>query len=515
MRQLNPIGVTVVLGLALMIPSAAASAAPASDTAKLVARGWAPWMVLAGSPPAGQALELMRQSLRIDDAVLNRLVLSPELKELSEEILDSLNDFDLGQLYEQLPENRKGWHSVAMAGRYENNSYHVRQIPVADLDTPLRKQGQMQALVSLYPVSDPRGTRYKALMRFQANVGPVGWDAVLDALHLGLLNVTQAAPVQPPRSAVNGVNTLIQSLSAAERRVLAQLWTAFPASFGWYAKFGTLSDFYIESDSSDRAKHIRVTFHLKRNALQAQYPAVAAYLEELGDFLTANVVVKGAQGRWLTASLDTKSLNTTVELWLADGELVPSRDGQPLFNQVSKGFPPSSNWRTIVSVDARALGVQVHIRDLVTRWRYDRVPKGAHISGLTSNTPDVRVEGRLLGVLPTDWVQGLSPVTIKETINDFMEVLVDSNDGEGARLIANFQAQKNHGSTLMLAASWDGLDNFFVRFGMGMVSERVIPSHEQAKGLRRLFTDGMTMFGRDLERWTNFMAKNPGLTTQN
>src|SRR5699024_10348131 len=110
-----------------------------------------------------------------------------------------------------------------------------------------------------------------------------------------------------------------------------------------------------------------------------------------------------------------------------------------------------------------------------TRWRYDRVPAGAHMSGLTSTVPDVDVDGRLLGILPVGWVEGLSPVSIKGTVDDFMTVLAHSNDGDGARLIAHYDDGGSRGSTLMLAADWDGLNNFFVRLGVGMVSDHVIP----------------------------------------
>src|SRR5699024_6639040 len=178
-------------------------------------------------------------------------------------------------------------------------------------------------------------------------------------------------------------------------------------------------------------------------------PGVASYLEDLGDFLTAKIALEGDDGRWLTAALDTASLRATVDLWLADGELVPTRGGRPMLRALRPGLADSNRWRSVVSLDARAFGVQLHIADLATHWRYDRVPTGAHITGLTSRVPDVAVDGRLLGILPVGWVEGLSPVGIKGTVDDFMQVLVDSNEGDGARLIAHYDDSGNQGSTLM------------------------------------------------------------------
>lgn len=497
-------GIVAAAGLAV---SASVFAAVAPDTARLVARGWAPWMALANAGTPQQTLALIRRSLHVDRTVFNALQLSDELDDISAAVLDSLNDFDLNQLYQRLPEAHDGWHSLAVTGAMAGGHYAVERIPVAGLDAPLTSLGAMQGVLSLYPLPDPRGTRYNALMRFQANVGPTDWASVLEALHLALLNISQPSTIAPPPAARAAIRAMNAGLTPSEQRLLAQIRTAFPASLDWYAGFGTISDVIAENDSSARATYFKLVYQLRREPLRAQYPGVASYLEDLGDLLTAKVAVEGDHGLWLTATLDTASLRTSIDFWLADGELVPTRGGRPMLAQVEAGFPERSRWRSVLSLQLRAFGVKLDIADLTTRWRYDRVPAGAHIVGLTSTVPEVAVDGRLLGILPVGWVEGLSPVSIKGTVDDFMQVLVDSNKGDGARLIAHYDDSGKRGSTLMLAADWDGLNNFFVRLGVGMVSDHVIPDAEQADGIRRILTDALIMFGRDLDRWARILAR--------
>src|SRR5699024_6014662 len=156
------------------------------------------------------------------------------------------------------------------------------------------------------------------------------------------------------RAAIRAMNG---GLTSSEQRLLAQIRTAFPASLDWYAGFGTIGDVTAGDDSTARATHFKLVFQLQRDPLRAPYPGVASYLEDLGDFLSAKVTVEGDHGRWLTAMLDTASLRTSIEFWLADGELVPTRGGRPMLAQVAAGFPERSDWRSVLSLQLRAFGV--------------------------------------------------------------------------------------------------------------------------------------------------------------
>lgn len=482
---------------------APAGDAPAERDTRLIARGWQPFMALSGDVPRAQSITLLRDGLHLYQTMLMATELAPQIDLIAGDIWHSLEDFDLDDLYHMLPEKQGEWRSLAFSGRLESDSYAVRQIAASELTAPVTQFGQFQALLSMNPNEDPRGTRYSTLMRLQTNTGPVRWISFLEALRLGLANLAEPAPVSAPQSALDHVAAMSPGLSAAEQQILAQLWAAYPASLSWYADIGSVTELRGAQASRRQAEHMKVQLQLNRQALTARYPRVADYLEQLGDFLTAYLVIENRDGRWLTATLDSASLISTIEFWVADGLLVPTRGGRPMLSERAPDFPQSATWRSLLTLTLNAFGVSVMIEDLQTDWRYDRVPDGATITGQLEYVPDVAVDGRLLGILPTSWFEGRLPVSIEGTVDDFMQVLASSNQDNGAQFLMRYNDAADYGSVLKLGADWDGLNNFFVRFGVGMVSDRVLPGAEQARGLQHMFHDALLAWGRDLDGWAD------------
>lgn len=499
MAQMRSMRISCVALAAVL--AAGGSLAAAGDTTRLIARGWQPYMALAGDAPPRQAIQLLRRELHLNQTVLTATDLAPALQTLADEIWNSLEDFDLNRLYHRLPEVQGGRRSLALAGRLAADRYAVRKIDVPALETPLTEFGQMQALLSLAPNDDPRGTRYSARMRLQANVGPVRWESILEAMRLGLTHIVQPAPVSAPQVMLARTEAMNPDLSPTEQRTLAQLWTAFPASWGWYADFATVTDLVVEDDSTAIRKHLRVMLQLDRNALTSRYPQVAAYLQQLGNFLTARILIENDKGRWLEVIIDSDALSFTIDVWIADGQLAPTRNGRPMLDAIEPGFPDSASWRSVLRLRLNAFGIGVIIDEWQTRWRYHRTPLGAHVAGTIDTTPEVALEGRLLGVLPAGWFEGVLPVSIEGTVHDFMQVLATSNKGDGAQFLMRYDENDRHGSVVKLAADWDGLDNYFVRLCVRIVSGRVLPDEPAADGLRHFFHDALLAFGQDLDRW--------------
>src|SRR5690625_1904067 len=121
-------------------------------------------------------------------------------------------------------------------------------------------------------------------------------------------------------------------------------------------------------------------------------------------------------------------------------------------------------WHSHLDLQIRALGVDVSLHDMNGVWRYRRKPKGAHFEGYIFDRPEITVSGLALGFFPATWVDSISPVGIKETINDFNDVLVTSNHGKGAQFVIDYGHSQTKDNVLSVRADLDALDNFFVHF---------------------------------------------------
>ncbi|HEX4937251.1 MAG TPA: hypothetical protein VFX11_01140, partial [Candidatus Kapabacteria bacterium] len=61
------------------------------------------------------------------------------------------------------------------------------------------------------------------------------------------------------------------------------------------------------------------------------------------------------------------------------------------------------------------------------------------------------------------------------------------------------QAANGESAKLVVKSAFEGLDNFFVRVGMGIVSDRVIPDPQVSVELRKLIFDTQEAFAHDLD----------------
>lgn len=496
---------------ALLLPICA-NANTNTDTA-LVIRGWTPTLTLAGSPPIESALSLIKRTLELNEIVLHHTQLNPELEQMSDKIVKSLSKFDLEKLYQLLPEKTDGRHSLAVAGTPKGKQYHVSRVPASDINEALTDFGQSYQLLSLKPRNTSRGNAYQMRMRLKTNVDTVSWDSILDAFRDTLLTLEQPAPEAASADAVARIAAMDKQLSHDEQQILSQFYTAFPTTLDWYTSIGKLTDFYADKQPSSKAKHIHMVFALNRRPLKNKYPDVATYLKKLGDFLTAKLTVSGVEGDWLTTKLDTGGLKAELDFWVADGYLVPSVGGRPMLKDVLRPIPDTATWQSNLKLTARAFGVVIDISQLKTRWKYQKTINGADTIGTLSTKPNVDITGRFFGIIPSGLVENLSPINVRGVVDDFMSVLITSNN-RGATLAGSYNDGGDHGSIVAFGLDGDGLDNFFVRLGMGMLSKRVIPSPKQADDLRKLAGDAVASYERDLNHWTPVLLNHAKLARQ-
>ena len=83
---------------------------------------------------------------------------------------------------------------------------------------------------------------------------------------------------------------------------------------------------------------------------------------------------------------------------------------------------------------------------------------------------------------------------------EFLEVACHGNEGKG--IVAEMAFE--HGTTgndskVNVTTEFEGLDNFMVRIGMGIVSDRIIPDKGVSEDLRKLIFDTQEAFAQDLD----------------
>ncbi|HET8707668.1 MAG TPA: hypothetical protein VFM46_15300, partial [Pseudomonadales bacterium] len=370
------------------------------------------------------------------------------------------------------------------------------------LQTGRLEFGEMKAAVALKPVEDMRGTRYSFKQAGEFGVGNVSWNAVLEASRETLAILSRDAAVAKELNYLPAVKQMAPHLSEQDQRIVAQLWTAFPNSWNAFARTATLAQVTAKADPASGAQHLSITFVGDKKNLGDHYPHVEKYLERMGDVMDATFVLENQTGQWATVRVDSKSLQMNLDMWLKDGRLLPARNGEPLMDALGQDGIKQADFQVSIIMRFRALGVVTTLDDWHMNWRYAPFAKGATFDGALKDKPRVSIDGRALGVMPASWLAHM-PVDIFKIVDDFMSVVTESNNGQGALVSVGFDESDAEHAKVRAAASWDGLDNFFVRMGVSMVIDKVIPDAVTSEEIRGLLFDSQIAFSRDLEQFAS------------
>jgi len=141
------------------------------------------------------------------------------------------------------------------------------------------------------------------------------------------------------------------------------------------------------------------------------------------------------------------------------------------------------------------------------RIQYLSAPDGVKVVSQVTEVPDISVKGNALGMMPTSMINMVLPKDLNQIMTDFFAVACKGNDGKGILVGAQFQqARGDQSAKLIVKTAFEGLDNFFVRVGMGIISDRVIPDPKVSVELRKLIFDSQDAFDRDLDGFAQVAA---------
>lgn len=489
----------------LLIPSAFA------NNTQIISRGWQPPVAFAGEGDEKRAVNALRQISSLQGVMLNNTRFDPQTEQFVEGLWASFERFDLKRFYELLPERKDDWHFLQVYGVVENGRYNVGPQMEAlhrNGDRP-NDFGEVAVLVKAKEMKGPRET-YLVDTHVSVGMGSVGWPAVARAVEETLRIVVKGD------AAYNGqhvwpegetyrkrVTAMNHQLSSEDIEVLAPLWAAFPAQWDLLASLGKFDDVVVVDSPLGDYKKLNARFVIDPDKMKNAYPALAEHLASLGTLNQMYLRAVGEHGEVFRLSMDSEKLMANFEAYVKDGYLVPVKDGkvadQPLTQMLKQ------SWHLDLLADSRMkiLGVVTDLSDMRISLDFTPTPTGARTVASMTHVPNVKVSGSALGIMPTSVINALMPSDIDALMRDFLRVVCEGNGGQGLVTAMEYtQPQGAALATLETQTTFEGLNNFFVQFGMGIVNDRIIPDPQVSIELRRLMFDTQQAFAQDLEAYS-------------
>lgn len=499
--------IKVKLGLlsAALIATSAMAVPP-----EVLDRSWAASVELAGEGDPDVAIKRMHEMADLNRTVFNGIEYHEQTQNFVDEMWDNLESFNLSHFYEMLPEQDGDWRQLRMYGARVGEKYKVGPTPnavgVAAEGVP-QSIGDMSALVRAKKIDGNMGNHYLMRSTLQLGVGDMRWHSVQGAAVETFRVVVDGAPSFKEASNKgitqqyrDNVIRMSPKLGSEDVDIIAPLWASFPAMWELLSHIGAIED-VVYHDLNKPYRQLKVSFVIEPERMKKYYPHIADHLLSMNRLFKGSIRLEDERGELFNAEMDSRTMRGSFQAFIADGRILPVKG-----NKVIVDAPPIEDnkpWNFIAHMQSTMtiLGVVTHIDNAKARVQYMATDDGAKLVGQLSDVPDIRVQGDALGIMPTSMIDIVLPKDLDEIIKEFIAVACKGNEGKGILVGAQFDQSSKAGDTsvLTLKTAFEGLDNFFVRIGMGIVNDRVLPDKDVSEEVNRLIFETQEAFALDLK----------------
>ena len=529
---LRPLGLAVALTApALVMAATPMLSTSASISSDVIQRGWKPSVEFSGAGDSKHAVVKMREMAALQEVFFKNTEYHQQTQEFIDELWASLESFNLKKLYRMLPDENGVWRELTVVGALDGELYRLGPVQSnvdsansekdgAEKNNTVNRSGEIHALgdlvsnIKVKELSSEIGTSYLIKNELQLGIGAFSWDAVLgsgeEMLRLAVEGDerfgrnTKMPWAQDYRMKVQAMNP---TLDERDVEILAPLWAAFPESWELLTKLGRVDDVVMEDDASGNYQHLKASFSLIPDLIDVNYPELASHLDGLNSLVKGAIEIEDENGRLLRLTMNSSTLSGTIDAYVTQGRLLPVKNGKVVANVEPVSLGDGREFSARVDSTMSILGVVTRMKGIETNIRYQPTEKGAIIQTAMTEVPEIYVDGAALGFMPTAIIDLFLPTNIDELMREFMTVAVKGNDGKGIVTRTEFsQLSVGELAKVDVGVSFEALNNFMVRIGMGIVSDRIIPDSDVSKDIQQLIYDTEEAFSKDLDGFEKVAA---------
>ncbi|MDB4973991.1 MAG: hypothetical protein JWN48_2332 [Myxococcaceae bacterium] len=505
---------TLPLGGAVLLAATTAYAAASMDATEA---GWQPLVTLWGAGDKPAAVKELHRITNAFDLALHHMQIDEATQEFTDGTIEDLEDFALADFYDRLPNKNGDYRELWVRGEIKGKNYVITQAKEKKgyAVTLKGERSDLAAMSTTVRSKETKGfgdtSAYFIGYRFGLGIGNFRWDTAMSALQdWGRLNMegnpTSGAnePIYASAATKSKAKALHPKLSAEDLDAIAVLFEAYPSLAAALSRLGSIDDVRTTWPKK-KYQQVSLAMHADVERFGEHYPAFAKYGDKLGDLALMDIKWIDSKGRTLmTFKVDSDKLSFSWQCYVKDGRLLPFKGVKVYENEPVDPMIDTLTGSSFVSdVRLKLLGVVVKLTGLKTDVFY-QPHEGYMESGMTfTELPKkIEVEGAALGFVPTAMVDAFIPGNIESVTRDFLNVAAKGNGGKG--FIGALKLGTKEGATkgvLETGVDFDALDNFLVKIGLGMVSDKLIPDADAFRDIKQFSTDLYDGFVKDLARF--------------
>ncbi len=505
---------SVLFGGIVMLTAGAAYAATSVDA---VQAGWHPMISLFGAGDRSNAVTNIRAVNHVSEVAVKNTKKDPDVQKFIDDTIEDLTDFNLGEFYSRLPHQNGEYRELWVKGELQGDTYRVVQAKdkkgyAVSLKGERNKLGDMSLTIRSKPTKGASDkSAYFLGMRVGLGIGDIKWANVMtsvqDLSRIAVsVNPEQGThePAVASSEARSKAKALHPKLSSEDLDVLALMFEAYPNLAPELSKLGTIEDVRTVWNGKGYAQ-LSAVMKGSPERFGKSYPEFAKFLDHMDDIASFDVKWLDKQGRTLTTmKIDSERLSFQFNCYVKDGFLLPFK-GVKVFEDEPVDPLASSITATKVIADARIklLGLVIKMQNINLDLFYQPNQYNTDIGLTFTKVPPVKVEGAALGFVPTALVDAMIPGNMESLTKDFLTVAATGNGGKGFTLAGKIgtagEGSKN--GVIEGGFDFDALDNFLIKIGVGMVSQRLVPNNDALDEIKSYSGAVQAAFAKDFKRF--------------
>lgn len=505
---------------------------------------WQPMVEFTAEGDRQLAVERLEEIVAVQQFILDNRTWNKEADDFLANLMGSLENFDLTELYQSLPD-KSGQagkvHSLIIQGQrvqgkdavLEGFSAGIVRASSAQAKQALTQIGDFRLKVAVEPKSSKFGEGFLVRSSIAGVVGAASWSAVIKAVRkeIKIFQPYRYLPIDLSSDWTVPYKLKLDRHSAKygeeDLQLLIPGQAVFPASQGLFNQVAKITNILVNRPSHNASlaadlgyEKIRATVALEPERMEKLYPDLADYFSGLSSILNMTLELQDEHGTFLTLYLNSHEMTATLEGLMLGECLLPTVEREQQEQKGQQGqktevlvnhpvcFGEDKFFTVVSGLSSNLLGINAQVSDIRTYVSYRNQPNGAEILTSTTELPKVKIAGAALGIVPIFVLDLFLPGNVDQLISEFMSVVLHGNDGKGVATETTISSSRDHPYLYVATDVAVELRNsFLVRLGASAVNDRLVPDEDARKDIRQFIRDIQTTFLQDVLLYKQSLGK--------
>lgn len=463
--------------------------------------------------PDGKGAQAAEEILEVVQRAAASMEMAPNIQEFNAFVYEKASKFSIDELYESgfletLPDGSRG---LVFIGSNQPGSYALTTGRSGAKPCP----GGFTAEFGLkrHETCEYGGPSFSAHMDIRANTLRMSDQTGL-ALHEGFLKVIDPKNFHELQALRTRRDRHIKMEALM---VLKEFYTKFPHG----ARLIQLYTYPLHSEIVTRkfegqeytVQNFRV--FLKLDAIKKDYPFLSGYLEDFRDLFRSEVIVSNKQGATiLKMAFDSQKDIFSLSMLTRQGKVIPfDAKGNPLFDQEVRGVGLKElEFDVDMTLFVNVFGIKFTTENIDSAWRYHREGSKGALEVRLTNIDRTSLFGKAEGKVP-DWVRDLAiPKKVDNVLFGFTRLLVNANNGEGSRMVMEWDDSDPENVAFHMRGTTELLDNYYVRFAAAAIKYCFQTDGNTQYDMQRLLTRTLNAIILDMRMYSGDGVRQEALS---